>query len=505
MNFLEALDHPDLFGRWFGGPSWAAWRTLEKAIFGLPLEAGELPLFRELTGRDQAPDRPVTEAWIAAGRRSGKSRKAALIGSYMSTVGAEVAGYRQRLAPGERGVILILAVNTLQARVTLDYARAYFAEIPMLKAMVERDNSEGLDLTNRMSLVVAANDFRSVRGRTVVCAIFDEIAYWRSDYSANPDVEVYRAIKPALASMRGSLLIGIGSPYRRAGLLWSKYRRHWAKAGDVLVVKAPTAVLNPLIAEGVIAEAYEDDPEAAASEWLAEFRTDLAHFVSREVVEALVALGVYERPPAAGIRYKAFADPSGGSADAFTLAVAHREGDLIVLDAIREQVPPFAPESVVAEYAEVLRSYGCRVVVGDRYAGQWPVEQFRKRGITYEASSQAKSEIYLESLPLLNGGRLDLLDHTRLVGQICGLERRVARGGRESVDHAPLAHDDVANAVLGAAVLCRAAVARPSWGFAPIVIGRQVRGRARLEGWRAARRVAWRARGVQEGGGDGRA
>jgi hypothetical protein len=64
-----------------------------------------------------------------------------------------------------------------------------------------------------------------VRGRTIVCAIFDEIAYWRSDYSANPDLEVYRAVKPALASMPGSLLIGIGSPYRRVWLLWQKFRR----------------------------------------------------------------------------------------------------------------------------------------------------------------------------------------------------------------------------------------------------------------------------------------
>ena len=379
-------------------------------------------------------------------------------------------GYRERLAPGERGVVLILAVNTIQAKITLDYARAYFDEIPMLKRMVERESGDGLDLTNRMSLVVAANDFRSVRGRTIVCTIFDECAYWRSDYSANPDLEVYRAVKPALASMPGSLLIGIGSPYRRAGLLWRKFKRHWGKAGDVLIVKAPTEVLNPTIDKAVIAEALEDDPEAAAAEWQAEFRSDLADYVSREVVEALVCPGVYERAPARGLRYEAFADPSGGSRDSFTVGVAHREGEVAVLDCLRERRAPFSPEAVVEEFSGVLSDYGLSTVTGDKYAGEWPREQFRKRGIRYVPSEQPKSQIYLEALPLLNGGRLDLLDDQRLVSQVCGLERRVARGGRESVDHAPMAHDDLANAALGVAWLV-AGKARPGGFSAGVLLG----------------------------------
>jgi predicted PurR-regulated permease PerM len=37
--------------------------------------------------------------------------------------------------------------------------------------------------------------------------------------------------------------------------------------------------------------------------------------------------------------------------------------------------------------------------------------------------------------------------------QLVGLERRVTRGGRDSIDHAPNSHDDLANAVAGAADL----------------------------------------------------
>ena len=40
--------------------------------------------------------------------------------------------------------------------------------------------------------------------------------------------------------------------------------------------------------------------------------------------------------------------------------------------------------------------------------------------------------------------------HDRLVAQIVGLERRVSRGGKDSIGHPPHGHDDMANAVAGA-------------------------------------------------------
>jgi len=64
-----------------------------------------------------------------------------------------------------------------------------------------------------------------------------------------------------------------------------------------------------------------------------------------------------------------------------------------------------------------------------------------------------KSDIYRDTLPLLNSRKCQLLDIRRLITQLHGLERRTARGGRDSIDHGPGAHDDVANAVAGALVL----------------------------------------------------
>jgi hypothetical protein len=136
-----------------------------------------------------------------------------------------------------------------------------------------------------------------------------------------------------------------------------------------------------------------------------------------------------------------------------TLAIAHRgEHDRVILDAVRERRPPFSPDDVVLEFVQRLKSYDIWTVRGDRYAGEWPRERFRAYGITYEVAEQSKSDLYRDLLPILNSGRAELLDVPRLVSQLCGLERRTARGGRDSIDHAPGAHDDLSNSVAGAIV-----------------------------------------------------
>jgi len=43
-----------------------------------------------------------------------------------------------------------------------------------------------------------------------------------------------------------------------------------------------------------------------------------------------------------------------------------------------------------------------------------------------------------------------LLDLPRLAAQLCSLERRTSRGGRDSIDHPPGGHNDIANAPTGA-------------------------------------------------------
>jgi hypothetical protein len=252
------------------------------------------------------------------------------------------------------------------------------------------------------------------------------------------------------------MLIAVSSPYSRRRALWQAFKDHYGQDDDpVLVWQSDTATMNPSVDPAVIASAYEADPAAAASEYGGAFRSDLEAFVSREALEACIIPNRRELPPA-GHAYVAFADPSGGTSDSFTLAVCHGEArgeqTVAVVDCIREIKPPFSPESVVRELASVLKSYRVAKVSGDRYAGVWPAEAFAKQDIVYEPSAASKIDLYRDCLPLLNSGRLELPDLPRLHAQFLSLERRTARGGKDSIDHPPGGHDDLANAVAGAAL-----------------------------------------------------
>jgi hypothetical protein len=462
ISYSESCRDPNLFGPWFAEESWGTWRVLDKALFGEPLDEAELATFKALTGRDETPEQPVSEAWLICGRRSGKDVKAASIAAYLATIGEEIFNFRQFLTRGERGVVQLLAVDRDQARVCLGYLRAML-EQPLLEQMVSNAVADGIELTNGLGIEITTNNQRRVRGRTVIAAVFDEVAFWGSENSVSPDEDVYRAVLPAMATIPNAMLIGISSPHARKGLLYRQYRKHYGKPGKVLIVQAPTWVMNPTLPRDgeFLSQAFEDDPASAAAEYGAQFRTDIEAFVTREVVEACVTSGARERPRVSNASYRAFVDPSGGSNDSMTLAIAHPDGDKAVLDAIRERKPPFSPESVVEEFCTLLKSYGISEVTGDRYAGEWPRERFRAHGIAYRLAEKPRSDLYRDMLPVLNSGKADLLDNDRMVNQLVGLERRVARGGRESIDHAPNGHDDIANAVAGAISLCAKKAEQP--------------------------------------------
>ena len=444
MTILDAMDDPALFADTFGAESWTPWRWALAAIFALVCpNATALDLYRACTGRSVWPTRPAREVWALIGRRGGKSRIAALIAVWL-------ACFRSyRLAVGERGVVLVVAADRSQAKVTLNYVRALLAH-RMLSPLVASDRAESIDLTNGITIAIATASYRTIRGRTVIGAVLDEVCFWRSDDAAEPDLEVVNAIRPAMATVPDALIVGISTPYSRRGVAWRAFSKHHGRdESDTLVWRAPSLVMNPSLAPEVVEAARAEDPSAAAAEWDAEFRSDLEALLTREAVEACVEPGRHELAPVAGVSYSAFCDPSGGSADSMTLAVAHREGDAAVLDAIRERWPPFSPEAVVSEFAELLRSYSIGRVTSDRYASGFHAELWEKQGIRHFPAEKPKSDLYREIVPVINSTRAQLLDHPRLIAQLVGLERRTARGGRDTIDHGPGAHDDLANAAAG--------------------------------------------------------
>jgi hypothetical protein len=442
VTIRDLMTEPDLFGGQFGGESWAAWRTLLSGFYGLVLTKQELDTFSGLTGLSEAPGKPLDELWLAVGRRGGKSQNAALLAIFE----AAFRDHSSKLAPGEVATVRVMAADRAQARVIMRYVSGLLTGNLMLSKLVVREDRESIELCNRATIEVGTASFRTARGYSFAAVICDEIAFWRSDESANPDVEILNAVRPGMATLDGKL-IALSSPYSKRGALWDTYSRHYGKPGSVLVAQAPTRTMNPSLPKRVVDEAMERDPEAASAEYMAQFRSDLEQFLLREVVDAAVRTSPLELPFDKAHRYFAFVDPAGGGADEFCLAIGHKEGDDTVIDVLRARRG--IPAELTAGYAELLKSYGIRKVTGDKYAGSWPADEFKKHGIEYTPSEKPKSGLYLDLLPALNSGRVELPPDDRLVNQLIGLERRTARGGRDSIDHPRGGHDDRANVIAG--------------------------------------------------------
>ncbi|MER9840324.1 terminase [Mesorhizobium australicum] len=442
-----ALRDQNLLGAALGqSTTWDTWIAILRAAYGLDLSAEERTAFNAVSGGREPPTKRVRELWCIIGRRSGKSRVAAALADFI----AAFHDHSGKLAPGEVGTILVLAASRVQAQAVFNYIRAFFEASPILSQLVESVTNDEIKIAGNIGISVHTNNYRTVRGRTLIACIFDEVGFWRDESTSLPDVETYRAVLPALATT-GGMLIGISSPYAQRGLLYTKHRDCFGKDdAQVLVVQAGTKVFNPTIDTEIIDQAHRDDPESAAAEWDAKFRGDLSTFVDRAVVERCVDIGFHERPYLRQYRYVAFCDPSGGAHDSMTLGVAHRENDRSLLDCLREVKPPFIPADVVGEFCRVLNTYKISSITGDRYAGAWVSDAFKKEGVRYVASERSRSEIYLDALPQLMGGTASLLDNVRLVGQISQLERRTTRTGRDNIDHMSGASDDLCNAALGA-------------------------------------------------------
>jgi hypothetical protein len=342
--------------------------------------------------------------------------------------------WRPRLAVGEQAIVAVIAFDRDQAKVIINYIKGLLRSVDVLEELIDDELTETIRLNNQVTIEIHTARIASPRGRTYAAVLADELAFWKTELSSTPDADVINAVRPGLATLAplGSMLLMASSPYAKRGVLYETFKRHYGKDDSrVLVWKAPTLTMNYSDAlKEIVDEAYADDPVSAAAEYGAEFRSDVGAYIDRAIVEACIATGLHERPPEHKIQYAAFVDPSGGSADSFTIAIGHREGDCGALDCIRERRPPFSPEAVVNEFADLMRSYRITRCTGDRYGGLWPSERFQEAGgVVYEPSERTKSEIYQELLPLLNSHRVELLDDGKLVTQLCGLERRTARGG----------------------------------------------------------------------------
>lgn len=449
MHVVKAASDPNLFANYLGSPleTWSNWFVFLRCLYGLKLKTkAERDLVRKCTGRDPdlLPKRGFRKCLALVGRKSGKSKIAGLFGAAEAVLG----GHESKLSAGETALLPIVSPSRSQSKLVKDYVRAAL-DAPLLRQKLVREVRDGFGLSNGITVSILTADWRTCRGPTLVGLCLDEICFHNadSDSKVKSDTELVRALTPGLATTGGKLL-AISSPYARRGWAFRTWERCWGNdAADVLVWNCASTVMNPTLPQSEVDSAMAEDLASAKAEYLAEWRDDCGLLIPREVVENLVIPGRKELLPNEDVRYAAAVDMSGGRGDAAALAIGHREGKKVIVDLLRSWPSPHDPQVVASEMVAILREYRIKLATGDHYAATWVSQSFESRGIRYQSSEMNKSEHYLNLLPRLCSGEIELLDDPKLVDQLANLERRTRSGGRDIVDHPAGGHDDSANVI----------------------------------------------------------
>jgi hypothetical protein len=219
-TIIDCMD--GVLAEWFPGDTWMSWRSILKGAFAIPMTAEELDFFSQVAEREP-PQQRVRELWVVGGRRGGKDSIASLIITYIAamfdgkrrTIGGVTLPALRR---GERGTIFCLARDRDQAAIALDYVKGFFVgneAVPELRQMVVKEVRDGIQLANGVDIIVGTNDFRGIRGRAVLCAVLDEVAFYKDETSATPDFELFNSLEPGMKTLRDqAMIIGISSAHK---------------------------------------------------------------------------------------------------------------------------------------------------------------------------------------------------------------------------------------------------------------------------------------------------
>ena len=466
-SIVEFVEHREYLGLSIS----VAQRVLLKAIYGLPLaDAEELAMFRECTGRTEYLGQPMDQVTVIAGRRSGKdSRIAAPIAIYEALYGSwgEVA---VSAPPGEPIVIPIIANNERNAQIAFKYIAGYVRRHKRLNAHCHDERRAILVLEHAVAvdkeghhpeieLACYPCTKASARGWSVPAALMDEVAFFAMEAGLEKDEEVQVALEGAGIHYARQIIVKISTPAGKRGLLYEDQKKYWGvNDAAVLVWKAPSLLMNPAINAARVSQVRTRNPDAARSEYDAEFRADVETFLPMDLIQAATVEGRHELGPVEGVDYIAAVDPTGGTgSDAYTLSVVHlawRDGrPWIIQDVVRGWARVRGGDALnlqqtTHEVAELLKLYRIYTVEGDAYAGDWPAQAFRDEGITYTKSERDKAAAFLEFQPWMARGDIELLDHEQQNREMSLLERKTTlREKKPAIGHPKGGHDDYPNAL----------------------------------------------------------
>jgi hypothetical protein len=278
------------------------------------------------------------ELILVLGRRAGKSELSAIFAAYelykllyrgfpQSYYGMPSASEIRVLCVANDKEQASIVFGSMQGHLeSVDYFKESVANTTQtfLKFRTEHDKKKfGSDGKASISATFKSSIAKGLRGRGVICAILDEIAFFVDNGKSSAE-RVYKAIYPSLAQFapkdpknrhvpitlpdgsqadtEGRMIL-ISSPDAKDGFFFRQYQKAMSKSQgseNMLVIQAPTWEVNPTLPLSYYEQEYHKDPTAFMTEHGAEFSDRVRGWI-QDARDLLDCVDEDYRPSTAGI------------------------------------------------------------------------------------------------------------------------------------------------------------------------------------------------------------
>lgn len=363
-----------------------------------------------------------------------------------------------RLAAGEKGYCLIICPDLKTAKQTLEFVRGQAEASPFIAPLIGDKTSSSRNQQNgvrqdgflitrpdghvvSIECIAASKGGRSVRGRSLVCVVLDECAFFEDENHAVNDKEIFAALLPRM--MKGSQLIIASTPWADSGLLYDLYSANFGNPQNSVVAVAPTLLMMPTEEMKEAVAAMElTEPERAQQEFHARFMAGTvgAWFDSQSIAECTDMHRKYELDPDPSLITVFGADLAFKKDNAALVGIQYLDGKFHVA-VMRELKPtpeqPLTPSHVFGTFAAIIKRYGVDYAIADRY-NEAPFREYLESSgmslIHVPGGADGKAEIFSRAKTLMREGKVVFPDHPKFIKQLKMWEGKLTSGGKVSID-----------------------------------------------------------------------
>lgn len=383
------------------------------------------------------------------------------------------------LAPGEEAVAAIIAPDPRQRKQAYNYVLGAARRSPSIAATIEGEpGKESFRLRRPDGVVLvesvpAKRGGSAGRGRSLVCAVLEEAAFFLDENHVVNDVEVFRGVQPRV--LTGGQTIISSTPWAEAGLLYTEFvanhpaprcaAPHLVEPGTphrAIAAHAPTLLLRDVEeTRGIVAAEERRDQANAAREYGAQFMSaGTAQLFSGASILSATDRTLMLGSPASECSVVVVGADLGFVNDASVGAAVERGADGYRLLDYREQLPtpgaPLKPSQVFANLVGTAKRVGAQEVVGDQHYAESAREAFHDAGLVFipaASGQQGKAEMFAELRRVLEECQLRLPADERLLSQLRDVRRRPLPGGGYAIEQTRTrggGHGDIVAALVAA-------------------------------------------------------